>query len=137
RTEWPEQEQQRLDRLAHQRRPLLARLLGGGGLKRMELADELHDRADRGVEVEGVLDIGGHAVYRLADGPAEGPSAVRERVGPDGRRPPELVRVRQREPPHPVQEARRALDAVIVPVEIPLGGRRRTREDTRRGSSEP
>src|SRR3990167_7226320 len=45
--------------------------------------------------------------------------------------PPDLIQVSEDEAPDAVQEAARALDAVLVPVEILLGRRREEREEAR------
>src|SRR2546426_12341792 len=80
RTEGPEQEDDGLDRLAEK-----DQALGGGdrvgrhGLERIERVDQLHDRADRGIEVKVVLDVLGDALDRLVDLAPERPTGFRRR----------------------------------------------------------
>src|SRR5207237_4075972 len=66
RTEGAEQQQGRLDRFAHERDALGGGAVAGG-LESLERVDELHDRGDRGVEVELALDVVGYALDRLVD----------------------------------------------------------------------
>src|SRR5207245_9674272 len=113
--EGAEQEQCRLDRLADEG----GAVCGGGGavaggcVEGLERVDELHDRGDRGVEVELALDVVGDALNRLVDRASECAPLLRRWNGGCPRAirggrlaPSELRQIRDPEAPDPAPEPR-------------------------------
>src|SRR5437773_5915315 len=136
RTEGPEQEDDGLDRLPEKDQALGGGdRVGGHGLERIERVDQLHDRADRGIEVKVVLDVLGHALDRLVDLAPERPTGFRRRSRNGGSprairgaiggtpRPPDLIKAGEGGAPDATEEPGGALDTVVVPLEILLGRR--------------
>ena len=136
-------------RLAQERRPLRGRhVLARPRLERVERVDQLHDGADRRVEVEVALDVVGDPLDRLVNRPPERPplaqsstatatsarrrswmSAVpRRRTRPARPRSAEAPRDVPRQSSTPDSETGWRLDAVVVPVEVLFRRRREQRE---------
>src|SRR3989337_559798 len=118
--EGSQQEDQRFDGFAEEGPALLAahRVLGGR-VEGVEGVDQLHDRADRRVEVELVLDVVGHALDRLVNRPPEA-AALRGKLPDRGPRidPFQLLQERRDEAPDAVEAARGPLHAAVVPVQV-------------------
>ena len=129
----PQEKQRGVDGLAQERRPLRA----GHAVQRVALevvegVDELHHRADGGIEVEVALDVGGDARDRLVDDPAEGSARLRERARPGRPGRADLLAMRVDEAPEAVEEARGAFHPALRPLEVPLGRSGEEREESRR-----
>ena len=78
-----------------------------------DLVDELHHRGDRRVEREAAVDVVGDLGDRLMR------LARQRRVDAATA---ELRRLLEHDPPEPVQEAPDALEALVLPVHVLVGG---------------
>ena len=90
-------------------------------LEVVQRVHQLHDGADRGIEVEVSLHVGGDAADRLVDGPAEGTAGLGEGVR-GAAAASDHVAMDAHEAPEPVEKAGGALDAALRPFEITLRG---------------
>src|SRR5204863_1345543 len=118
-----EQRQPGLDRLPTQGGPLGARGALLARIPGLQRVHELHDGGDGGVEVEVALEIVGDLLDRLVECPPEAAAGLAGRRRAAGWRRPEVVEAPDDEAPDTVEEARGALDTLIVPLEILLGRR--------------
>ena len=122
-----EQQQDSLDRLADGRCfDLLLGLVAGQPLQGV---DQLHDGGDGGVEVELVFDVGGDLADGLVGLARQLPGRVVGQLSKLGHWSVKELKVSQHQPVHFVQEARRAVHALVAPLQIPLRRRRKQAEE--------
>src|SRR5262249_58836788 len=90
-----EEAQRHLHRLPQQGAALLAgSAIEGVALEVVEGVDQLHDRADRRIEMEIALHVGGDPADRLANHPAERPAPLPQVLRRPAHRVPELPTAR-------------------------------------------